>query len=398
MKTIHVNEILPKRLERITTGSELLLVFEIKKYVSELLGAELSTDGITIVSLLEGCEHYSFVMSNGLTFGKVLSGEERANLKSYDPALYFSNKTVSGIVLKEETPELWVYERDFSTSNNFMHLAYRAHAYVSLVAYMLVISYRDGIKPRLLIDHENHAELEFEYVDLLILMNWGNKLLDGLVEIKTSKAKKYQPDWQAFLTLNMQRGFMNREYSRAEKLAYYKKFFKEGDVVLLYLRDLEAKNKVLGRLTSCYPAVIKGCENGVLTLNYYPVPQTKTTRQLDISNMIEMAEDEDNNIYSDEDFEKFPESSLSMDVMDIGMDKYTFTENVFIIKPIDNDGSYQYFKTEDGYRKEWLSTLDTIYAVFEDRGVEYDKERFLETYFNRKDRIPVYEQYRNEDF
>lgn len=394
MKTLHVNDILGKNLERVTTGSELLLLYEINKYAKLLLSQEASTEGIEVVSLLEGCEHYSYVMSNGFTFGKVLTSEDREKLKEYDAQLYF-NKTVEGVELRERNETRWVYDRYHNTfSNNFLHNSYRSHAYVSLVAYMMVVSYRDDIKPTLLIDNTNHAELEFEYVDLLILKDWGNKLLADLIEINFSDDRENQPGWQTYLTVNRQRGYMIKEYSKAEKMAYLKKNFKQGDVVLLYFRDLDAQGKILGKLTNCYPAVIRGGKDGLLTLNYYPIPQTLLTRQIELSNMLDKS-DEDETIYTEQDATVFPESKLTIDINDLGVDKCMLTENVFILKPFEFDGSCQYFETESGLKRYWLNTVDTIYAVFEDRGVKYNKTRFLDAHFYSKNLEPMYDAIQN---
>jgi hypothetical protein len=400
--TIHVNEILPKKITRITTGSELLLIFEINKYTELLLNARTITDGIEVHDILKGCEHYSFVMTNGFNFGIDLTEEERDNLKSYDSTLYFKANVLTaygntGVVLKSKTDTEWVYERYYAmVENNFMARAYKSHAYVSLLAYMLVVSFRDNISPVLIIDHENNSDTEFEYADLIILKDWGNKPIEGRVDIRFSATRELQPTWEAFLKLNQQRGFMVREYNKAEKFKYLNKFFEIGDVVLLYKRDLTARGKVLGRLVSCYPAVIEKFDKDTVTLKYYPIPRTTTTHHLEVEFIKDLCEDEDKN-YSPQDYNTFPISKMQQDLNDIGVDKFTYREKFFFIKPVDSDGSYQYFRTETGYKKVQLGTLDTIYAVFEDRGVEYNKDKFLETYFTSKNRVPVYEQYRETE-
>ncbi|MNW63497.1 hypothetical protein D3C74_417120 [compost metagenome] len=40
-----------------------------------------------------------------------------------------------------------------------------------------------------------------------------------------------------------------------------------------------------------------------------------------------------------------------------------------------------------------LDTLDTIYAVFEDRSVKYNKEKFLDEYFISRGKTPIYNKY-----
>ena len=79
---------------------------------------------------------------------------------------------------------------------------------------------------------------------------------------------------------------------------------------------------------------------------------------------------------------------------DIGVAELTYTELRFFIRPLDFDGTLQWFKTEEGFEQIWCSTPDTIYAVFEDRGIKYNKDKFVDTYFTQRKRIPVYEKYR----
>lgn len=402
--TIHFNEIMGTNVKRFTTASELLLAFELNKYTQKMLDKAISIEGIEVIKNIEKSEHYSFVVNNGFNVGRVLELDERENLAPYTSNLYFSGD-VEGIIFKEQTADVWVYERDFAIENNILHRAYVSNAYISLVAYMYVDSYIKGVSvPKLIIDHENHSQLADEYVDLLILRDWGNKILKSKLDIKFCTAKGHQPEWEAFVAVNRQRGYMTgrrivdkkrnvsyEPYSRDVKIKYLAKNFEVGDVVLYYLRDTSGKK--IGKLESCYPAVIKAFNpNGTITLAYYPINETRLTRNIEISNMIEMSEDE--NVYTESDYNKFHESIVTFDINDIGIDKATYLEPVFILKPLDTDGSYQYFDTPDGYKRVWLSTYDTIYAVFEDRGVKYNKDKFLRTYFTN-DRTPVYEVYKD---
>ncbi|MNV89063.1 hypothetical protein D3C71_1833270 [compost metagenome] len=42
-----------------------------------------------------------------------------------------------------------------------------------------------------------------------------------------------------------------------------------------------------------------------------------------------------------------------------------------------------------------MSTLDTVYALFQDRGIKYNVEKFLRINFTSKGVIPVYEYYKH---
>ena len=43
-------------------------------------------------------------------------------------------------------------------------------------------------------------------------------------------------------------------------------------------------------------------------------------------------------------------------------------------------------------RSYQLDIYDTIYAVFEDRGVVYNKDKFVNTYFTSRKKVPVYDE------
>lgn len=393
MDVLSINDLLPldRKVKKIATGSELLLAYELDKYAKLMLGSRLSLSDVQIVKRVQGSEQFSFIVTNGLDIGFVPDHENLTNYASRQN-LFFT-KTVEGVEFKSKTEDAWTYNFSHNTyANREVYGASRSAAYVSLIAYMMVKARIEGVKcPKLIIDHESHAQLELEYVDLLILKNYGNKILSDLVEIKFSKNVKQQPDWEAFVMVNRQRGFMDKEYSTTEKFRYLKKNFQVGDVVLYYQRAKGAKGKTINKLTACYPAVIRAFDKNGIKISYYPLVETKVTRHIILSRLED--EYEGKVEYTDEDFNRYTVCNATISLTDIGVDMLTFTELSFILKPIDFDGSYQYFKTKNGYDNVWLSTLDTIYAVFEDRGVEYDKDRYLTLYFRPKNRIPVYDQY-----
>ncbi len=379
-----------RRVKKITTGSELLLAYELDKYSRLLLGKRVSLANVSISKSIIGSEQFSFVVTNGLDVGFTPDMETLADYR-VRVGLFFT-KTIDGIVFKLMTPELWVYDFSYNTAANLItYGANRSAAYVSMIAYLIVKSAKDGVAcPKLLIDHEEHAQLELEYVDLLILKGYGNKLLSNVVDINFSASAKQQPEWEAFVILNRQRGVMNREYSTTEKYKYFKKHFEVGDVVLLYQRAKGAKGKSINKLISCYPAVILGFNKTNVDLMYYPLVKTKLTRHM----LLSLAEnDYDGDLQVTEtELDRFTACKQNLELMYTGVDVCTYLEETFILRPADFDGSHQYFRTENGFVRLFLSTLDTIYAVFEDRGVEYNKASFLDTYFNSCNRVPVYDE------
>lgn len=384
-----------KKLTIITTGSELLLAYEISKYIKKLLGKDMSFGNIKIDKELQSEYYFSFIISKGLNVG---FDPDPATLKDYsDYTRFFFTGTVDGIVFKESTPEKVVYEYYFdSNANRVLHGENRSAGYVSLVAFLIVEAFREGRSmPKLVIDHGNYNQQELEYSDILVLMSYGAKLLDGLLDVYYSTAWGLQPDWEAFIMYNRQRGAMNREYTISEKYQYLKKNYVPGDVVLLYRRSRGAKGNTIKQLKSCYPAVIRGFDFHNIQLSYYPTVATLLTHTVKLDMVAEeMEADEKRNIYTPEDYARFEVRPMGSSLTEIGCGLRTWNEQVFFVDPIETDGTYQYFRREDwGVDRVWLSTLDTIYAVFEDRKVEYNKEKFLHKYFYSQGREPVYHKY-----
>lgn len=396
-ETINLKELLVSKLNngnRIISGSELLLAYELDKYTKKLLGKPLSLEGITIDSELLGSDHFSFVVTNGLDIGYTPTREELADYSRNERNYFYD--TVENIAFVKDTDEEVVYTFDHNVSKNLiLHQRNRSAGYISLVAYLIVRAYGEGKQPpKLVIAHENYNQGELEYSDLFILKLHGNMFLEELVEVNYTSAWGHQPEWEAFLIFNRQRGIMNREYSTTEKYEHLVSNYKVGDVVLLYSRKKGAKGMTINKLTACYPAVIRSISQQSVQLFYYPTIQTRLTRYQELEKV--ERENEENyrdSIYQDEDFERFIEGKETFDLTSIGISDCSFIEENFFIKPVDFDGTHQYLQTVDGVKEFWMSTLDTIYAVFEDRGVEYNKEAFLNEHFTPFNRIPLYDKH-----
>lgn len=399
LSTVSINELLPvgEKIRKIQTGSELLLAYELSKYSKIMLDKHLSLSDISISKELQNGEHFSFVVTNGLDVGFVPA---RDTLVDYSKnARYFFEGTVTGVALKKDTEQEVVYSFEHDVNaNQVLHGENRSATYVSLLAYLMVRSKRDGVQmPKLVIDHANYNQQELEYVDLFILKSYGNGLLKNRVEVRYSDAWGFQPDWEAFVIKNRQLGLMNAEYTSTEKYKYMKKNFQVGDVVLLYHRTKGAKGKTINKLQYCYPAVIRYFDQNTVKLTYFPMVTTRLTHLMELEEVAQTFEDEGKeSIYTHDDYERFTVLTETMSMTEVGVGSCTFTETQFFIEPVDSDGSTQYLETPTGRDRLWMSTLDTIYAVFEDRKVEYNKDRFLQKYFHSKNRVAVYDEYRQD--
>lgn len=389
MEKIKLNELLGCSIKKICSGSELMLLYELDKYSKELLNKEVDFSGIQIIKELHNNEYYSYVYAKGLDFNYIPLAEELVDITEVSRKFFTADLT--GIVFEKKTAKEWVYDYNTNrTANLILNKYNRSGGYVSLYAYMVVLSYRDGKKtPKLILQNTSPKQEEMEYVDILILKNFGNCLLKNKVEIIYSKEVVIQPEWEAYITYNRQLGYMNREIKLNEKLKYISKNFQVGDVVLYYKTEKAIKSKSIRKLLHCYPAVIRNITKTNIYLDYYPDITTKLTHKRNL----EQAEEICGNSYkyTPDDYNRFPVCRLNLDILNTGFDLLVYLEDEFLLTPQNGVDSFeQYLVNAEGVESIYiLDTLNTIYAVFEDRGIKYNKEKFLEKFFKKQK--PVYD-------
>lgn len=394
MDFICINELLPegRKIRKILSGSELIFAYELDKYTRMFLNRRVTLKNVGLAKSLIASEYFSFVYNNGLDFGVVVDPSILVKYSASYKSTFFTG-TVENLVYKSITPELWVY--DFTVdkaANTIANAGNRSAAHVSIVACMIVDAFAKGVScPRIVFDNTVNSQLELAYVDLLILKLYGNRILDGVFDIIYSNHLKQQPEWEAYITFHRQCGLMNKDYTSLEKYRYLKKHLGVGDVVLLYKRAKAAKGQTISSLISCYAAVITDFNKQGVSLTYYPFMSTKLTRSIELSTLEK--EHGEELILTQYDYDKFPVCSENFDMTSLGVGTCTYLEQFFIIKPTDYDGSYQYFKVGGNYERVYMSTVDTIYAVFEDRGVVYNRDKFLHEYFTSRGREPLVYSY-----
>lgn len=392
--TISINELLPsgKTITEILTGSELLLAYELDKYTRISLNKRLVLSDVSISQELLNGKIFSFVVREGLGVGFVPDltalvdyHDIKGKLVTDTKELIFAELTQGDIIKIDDSEDSDLNRLLRGDKNSAMH--------VSLVAYLMVRSMISGLSmPRLCINRSQTLTGN-DYVDILILYAYGNKILEGIVEISFPTGQKLQPELEAFVWYHRQRGLMNRAYSIVEKYNYMKMNFEVGDVVLFYSRkNITAKNSI-GVIKKCYPAVISGIDESGISLTHYPVFQTLATRKIELDSIDQKRVDNGKErLYTYDDYFRFAFRKERFSYTEIGTNVYTFDEGKFVVHPIDTDGTYQYIKGQDeSLQRVWLSTLDTIYAVFEDRKVEYNKKKFLQKNFYSVNRTPQYD-------
>ena len=389
VEKIELATLLGVKVKKICSGSELMFIYELSKYCNSLLNKQLDLTGIEMQKELISCEYYAYVYSKGMSFG-VKPNMEKVDLSQISRR--FFNADLSGIIFEKKSKDEWVYDYNTDRIANLVLNKYdRSGGYVSLYAYMVVKSFMDGVStPILFLRNSSPKQEEQEYLDVLILMYYGNRFLADKVKIQFSKQTVNQPEWEAYVMYNRQLGYMLNDISVNEKKKYFLKNFDVGDVILYYKTEKAVKSKTIRRLLSCYPAVVGGIDKDSIRIEYYPDITTELTKK----RQLEEAENALNNEYkwSYADYSHFSKCYLSLSFYNVGVDKLFYLEDELLLTPFDGIDTFkQYIVNSSGVESVYeLGTLDTIYAVFEDRGINYNKEKFLNKFF--KNRKPEYDR------
>lgn len=378
--------------KRVRTGSELLLLVELDKYCNLLLGERLDTSDLKVLKSLHNYPLIKLVVKKidlNLEYDQMV--ETPANQK-----ILFFEHDVLDVDIKKSAKE-WTYNFASNMLANLkLNNVDKSHGYVSLYAYMVVSAYKNKTPvPKLIIDNRTHVQLPMDFVDLLILQEYGSCILKGKVDIRmhsdylitNTKNEKHpaQPLWEAYLMYHRQHGRMSKPATSREKLKYIKKEFKEGSVVLMYKRNKGAKGTNINTLKSCYPGVIREIGKDFVKIESYSLIETELTAQYirEQQELQGVAEIALTGITFRGSLERF-------DLLTIGVNTLTYDEEDFFLKVIDADGTYQIeLDSEGNRRKVYYSTIETVYRLFEDRGVVYDKAGYIEEYF--KGVVPNFE-------
>jgi hypothetical protein len=358
--------------------------------------------GINVSDNLKKTSQFSFVVQSKFVNDLPLDGIQLVKFNLGDFLLKTQNVLKADIKF-EDRHVYFNYKSDVKANRDFRGKS-RSAAYVSLMAFVLVKNFIDD-KPnrKLIIDQEVHDQKDGEYTDLIALQTSGI-LPEPILEIKFQSQGVVQLPWETFVEGNRRKELMNREYSSKEKYAYLlENKLAVGDVVLLYSRTFKVKKNenstgkkrsTIGSLKSCYPAVIESCDEKFVTLRYYGSVETKLTQRTRMEQLVDKIEDL-KGWFTPDDFERTSSNVETYSLDAIGVGTCTYLEDTFIFKPVEGDSTEQLFKdnSSSGLISVKLNTLDTIYAVFEDRGVKYNKQKFLNEHFTLKGRTPIYDKY-----
>lgn len=390
METISLNKLLGTKVKKLYSGSELMFVYELSKYTMEILDSILELEDVQVIKELRKSEYFSYVYGKGLDLNYEPNDKELVDTSEISRK--FFNSDLHGVVFEKQTDKEWVYNYNTDRTANLVLNRYnRSAGYVSLYAYMIVKFFAEGKPvPKLKLVNSSPKQEELEYVDILILKQFGNKFLQDKVDIEYSREVVTQPEWEAYVVYHRQLGYMTSESKTADKIKYITRNFEVGDVVLYYKTEKAIKSKTIRKLVCCYPAVITDINKTWMKLVYYPDIATKLTRRRELERAEELCGGEYQ--YSHEDYNRFSACELTLDYINLGVDLLLYLEDEFILSLEDGIDKFdQYLVDKNGIEGLYkLGTIDTVYAVFEDRGVEYNKEKFLATHFKKGK--PIYDK------
>ncbi|HBG2132375.1 TPA: hypothetical protein KPJ62_002701 [Clostridioides difficile] len=395
--SIHLKTLLNLENDNITIKSlsELLFVYEIDRYVKSILNDNLCLDNVKIVPELLKNKFFTYVMHEGLPLNYEYKIENCSKLNNFSITEIIDETNISFI---KDTDEEIIYccdETNFSINYRY-NRSNKDIIYISIIAYIFVRAFSNNKNvPKIIFGKPTHTYLEEEYNHLIILNAYGNKFLKSFEYHGICIKEDSNQEWLSYLSYRRQLGYMSRPYNIIEKSKYISENYKVGDVFLYYKRYFRKEKKLdvidlenIPTIVGCFPAIIREIKKTSITIDYYPTIETKLTRYMNLRE-VEHSNFADNLTF--DDYNLFTVTQETFDYLSFGIDDLTFDEDIMFLSYMDDyDGSFQWLKDKNNnLHNVWLNTINTIYAVFKDRNVQYNQEDFLNKYF--KDKKPFYD-------
>lgn len=313
---------------------------------------------------------------------------DRIKKVNYNDRMFFCYYDgILDVVFSKE--EDWIFDahaKGSGSGNVNMNMnVVQAKGFVALLAYFALVRYEDGLDCRL--NFKTWFADPMSYLSIIMLRDYGNKLVDNLFIIENCEIGA-QIQWYAYVGIQKQFGYMNKySDSTAKKKWLVENGVEVGDPVLLYKLG-DGKNNKTRPLTGCKIAVI-------MAIGDYGVQYEEIDGNELVLTQIERVSHNSSSIR--DDYSSFHKSITDTSYTSVAFENLLFNEDYLIMRPIPDDGSCQVMIVPDddgtwAIRHVQLDSLETIYAILENRGIEYNREKFLNTYF--KNRVPYYERYR----
>lgn len=382
-----------KNVTTIKSGSELYLAYALDRYCVALLGRRFSIAGLAVDKHILKSEYMAFLKHHAFSIDVALpftQEEETAWMNKVRWSGYFDG-TVQGVAYESMTDDAITYSFVGDVpQNRIMNSAATGTAYVSLLAYTMVANYRTGKKRQLIIDNAKREPRVGEYNDLLVLRDYGNKLLTPeMCAFVYAEGDARQPEYEAYVAFNQQRGYMNRPYSPSEKFRVCGRTWKVGDPVLVYKKRDLYKRSQYKPLNSCSMGVIRRIDKSGIAVEEIPCAETRLTqlRQMEVK----IARNP--SCYSTADKYSWSTTTVEYKWDMVGVGVCTYDESVLITEVFDEDGCNQWVTDGETEKCIFMGTPDVVYAVLTDRKIGFNSSEFVEKMFTSRGRTPVFDDY-----
>lgn len=422
-------------VQEIKLASELLYVCELAKYFFMHHQTQLSIDGVILNDVLRKSHYwamYRVAVTNGWLVN--VANPKSVEVTELNPVTF---RDVSNILITEEavpydaddwckrqndeqyncltpTPVQIFFEsvtqdevrwtKDGSSDEDSM-----AHGdaifskdasqrLTSLVAYVAVERFFANNSFRFVLKCDYFiAYQQLAMADIVNLVERTNALdrwfsIDYTCGIEDEKRLGYEAWWHR----GHEMGYLTREYTNAEKIAYAKKLdLQSGDVVCFFKRKASHKNNYIKEIESSNFAIVKAVDKSGIILGKVLTMKTPYLRkkEFDALKMAEKAMFQG----------KYKTDSFSWDVVripwaELGVEYAMFSELDFIT-PIQIESTTTMPVKSNKELKEIMVELDAanfIYWILSEYKVPFNKERFDARYL--KGSKPVYERWLDAEF
>lgn len=391
------------QVTKILTASELLLAYSLNKYSLALLGRPFTVLDLAINPRILRSRHALYVMSRSYDLNfkpsdiKLTPEELKEETDKVLKTPFFTDDCSYTVPTAVSDTEV-LYDMNQVTPQNRCLTHNRSHAYLDLLAYILIMNYKDGKQRRLIIDDSQYPAYEEFYTDLMVLRLYGNKLATPeVVTMRYPENPQIQLDILAYFAYQHQIGFMTKkEYAPTAKFRVARTLLNKGDLCVIYRKhpsiEYHAPN-LHAPYMQCSIARVDDISNNGISVTVFPGMETRRTTYLNTRNHMMTT-----NQYTIEDAFRFVQARETLKWDKVAVGPCNAGEYAFILpiweEGLNEDVVRQWLRIQDQDIAIDMHLYDAIYAVFEDWGVQYNKTAFLEKCF--KGQLPLYERYRQQ--
>lgn len=421
--SIHVSQFYA--CNSVSLAVEMQYIVELGKYLREK-GECLSVDGIVFEKVLRKSRFWDyfrmavdegwvvdcncadiainsqFPIDYNARVQNVLIAEEEVNFNSTEhnnrkKNIDYNYRTPVKKCVKfsEKTDKYWSWNLSdyYMVNNSTLNSAGGEDCWVSLLAYIAVKRLMLG-KPQVFLVTINY-ELAYTHMVLssFILLNEETSACSGWCFFNFDESVSPQRinhlGYSAWYAKGVEQGYLRRYYTSREKYEYARNMgIQVGDIVYLYERKVGQKLNFLKEISGFHFAKVLAYGKDCISLYIFNTKKTKYQGKVDYANynMTTKAMYNFTNPY-----ESVNATEKTYDWTDMGVEYCMYGEQFFITECSRDDGKVMAVQYGDWTPLRLrLNSVELIYWILKDYGIEFNEERFLSKYFMDK---PLYQQY-----